>query len=171
MSLANLKRDAKSGKLYGELVERFGETEIIDRLKGRRKVVGANTVGITFLNTDGKKSECRIDRAALMEYTGDMLIVFNPGLRELNNEESKVMQGWKEIEQTDEYKHRAEIDALSDGSSTYWQRVKYFRDAGKEYLMGHDEQGGCKYDFNTGKIRDKSIRGDAILKYKMTMEA
>ena len=35
MSLANLKRDAKSGKLYGELVERFGETEIIDRLKGR----------------------------------------------------------------------------------------------------------------------------------------
>ena len=100
MSLANLKRDAKSGKLYGELVERFGETEIIDRLKGRRKVVGANTVGITFLNTDGKKSECRIDRAALMEYTGDMLIVFNPGLRELNNEESKVMQGWKEIEQT-----------------------------------------------------------------------
>lgn len=170
MSFAQLKRDAQSGKLYGELIERYGETEIIERLRGRRRVVGANTVGITFLNNDGKKSECRVERAALMDYTGDTLTIYNPGLRDLNDEESRIMQGWKDIENTDDYQRRAEIDALSDGSSTYWQKVGYFRKAGKEYLTGGEEQNGCKLDYNTGKIRDKSVRGDTILKYKMTME-
>lgn len=171
MSFAQLKRDAQSGKLHGELIERFGETEIIERLRGLRRVVGANTVGITFLNSDGKRSECRVERAALMEYTGDTLTIYNPGLRDLNDEESRIIQGWKDIENTDDYQRRAEIDALSDGSSTYWQKVGYFRKSGKKYLTGGEEQNGCKFDFNTGKIRDKSVRGDAILKYKMTMEA
>lgn len=170
MTFAQLKRDAKSGKLYGELIERYGETEIAERLRGRRRVVGANTVGITFLNSDGKKSECRVERAALMDYTGDTLTIYDPGLRDLNSEELKIMQGWKDIEKTEDYKRNAEIDVLGDGSSTYWQRIRYFRESGKEYLSGAEEKNGCKYDYTTGKIRDKSVRGDVVLRYKMTME-
>lgn len=170
-TLAQLKRDAKSGKLYGEMTERFGSTEIPERIGGRRKIVDANSVGITFLNADGKKSECGIDRAALVEYTGDSLTVFQPGYRDLNVDEIRVMNGWKKIKDTDDYKMQSEIDALSDGFSTYWQEKAYYHNAGKMYLMGFEEQFGCKYDFNTGKIRDKSIKGDAILKYKIVKVA
>ena len=169
LTLAQLKRDAKSGKLYGELVERFGSTEILERLRGLRKILDANSVGITFLNTDGKKSECRIEKAALAEYTGDSLTVYNPGFRDLNADEIRIMDGWKKIASTDEYKRQSEVDALSDGSSTYWQEKAYYHNAGKMYLMGLEEQAGCQYDFNTGKIRDSSIKGDAILKYKIVM--
>lgn len=171
LTLAQLKRDAKSGKLYGEMTEQFGSTEIPERMRGQRKIVDANSVGITFLNADGKKSECGIDRATLVEYTGDSLTVFQPGYRDLDADEIRVMNGWKKITETEDYKRRAEVDILSDGSSTYWQQKGFFRDAGKEYLMGFEEQAGCKYDFNTGKIRDKSIRGDAILKYKIVKVA
>ena len=68
---------------------------------------------------------------------------------------------------TEDYKRQSEVDALSDGSSTYWQQKAYFHNAGKMYLMGFEEQAGCKYDYNTGKVRDTSIKGTAILKYKI----
>lgn len=167
LTLAQLKRDAKSGKLYGELVERFGITEIHAHQQGLRKIVDANSVGITFLNHDGKKSALDIDRAALVEYTGDTLTVYCPGYRDLNADEKRVMDGWKEITDTKDYKQRAEIDMLSDGSSTYWQEKGYYAKAGKLYLMGCEEQAGCVFDFNTGKIRDKNVRGNVALKYRI----
>lgn len=68
MTLKRLKEDAKSGKLSLEMVERNGSTkDIPNKLKGVRPVVDANTVSITLLNADGKKSALEIGRAALCE--------------------------------------------------------------------------------------------------------
>jgi hypothetical protein len=49
-TLAELKRDAKAGKISAILVERFGKTgtDIPEMLRGKRKVIDANSVGIHF---------------------------------------------------------------------------------------------------------------------------
>lgn len=66
MTLAELKRNANSGKMKLELIERYGETgdDIIERLRGIRKVLRANTVGLILENLDGAESELRIKEQA-----------------------------------------------------------------------------------------------------------
>ena len=98
-TLADLKREAQAGKLSGEMVLRCGIPNVPDKLKGIRRIVSANSVSITFLNTDGKKSELRITNAALTEYTGCELILYAPAVRPYNEKEQAVMAAWKKIEE------------------------------------------------------------------------
>ena len=166
-TLADLKRDAKAGLISGEMVCRFGKTDIPENLKGKRKIIDANSVGVKFLNADGKKSELRISAASLVEYSDDSLTIYSPGKRELNSEEQAFMNKWKEIENTSEFQERSRIDALSDGSSTYWQKKHFFVDGGFEYLLGYEMKQGKKLDFSTGLITDNKVKGDIELQYKI----
>ena len=166
-TLSDLKRDAKSGKISGEMIVRFGSKDIPEKLQGIRKIVDANTVGITFLNLDGKKSECTIKCASLVEYTDEFLTIYSPGIRELNEEEQKIINEWKSITETEAYKKQSNIDALSDGSTTFYQEKRFFESRGFDYLRGFDEQKGKKYDFNTQKIKDNAIKGEILLQYKI----
>ena len=167
-TFAELKRDIAKGLLWGEMVERNGSTEIPEHLKGVRKIVRANSAGIRFINADGKESECRIKRAALCSYTGSELTVYNYGERDLTVAEQKVMDGWKDITSTESYRQQAEVDALSDGSSTYWKGVAYFEKAGMPYLYHYDmAKYGKEYNHKTGKVWDMTVRGEPCLKYKI----
>ena len=166
-TLADLKRDAKSGNYEGEMVVRYGSSDIPERLQGRRKLIDANSVGISFLNQDGKKSECRIDAASLVEYNRDTLTIYNPGLRDLTEEEQRIMDAWKRITETPEYQQRAAIDMLSDGSSTYWQQKSFFEKSSCPWLFGTDKIAGKKYDYRSGKVYDNKVKGDVILQYKI----
>ena len=166
-TLAELKRDAKSGTISGEMVYRFGE-EIPARLQGTRKIVDANTVCIKFLNADGNVSELRIKAASLVEYTGEMLTIFKPGEREMNSEEKAFMRKWEAIAETEDYKNRSINDALSDGNSTYYQKKRFFTDGGFEYLLGYDRLQGKKYIFGSGLVSDNAVKGDIELQYKIT---
>jgi hypothetical protein len=166
-TLADLKRDAKSGRISGEMVIRMGSTDIPETLKGRRKIVDANTVGIKFLNNNGKKSELRISCASLVEYDNDSLTIYSPALRELNDDEKQIMSQWQEIANTEEYQKQSEIDLLTDGSSTYWKRKHFFVDKGYAYLLGHEKLRGMKYDYNTGMVKDDKIKGEIELQYKI----
>ena len=170
-TLAQLKREAKAGTLYGEMVERYGEKEIPNGLKGIRKIVDSNSVSITFLNAFGKRSECRVSRASLVEYTEDELIIYNPGYRPLNAEEAAVMEEWNQIRGTPEFQERERIDLLSDGNSTYYQKKHFFEDSGKAYLMGSEEQKGCRFERSMGMVRDASIKGSVCLRYKIIRAA
>ena len=163
-TLSQLKRDAKSGKVYMEMIERFGSTDIPDKLKGRRQLVDANSVGVKFLNNDGKKSELRVEAASLIEYTDKELTAYTPGLRDLTEAEKDIMDSW-ELQRD---KRMEELDLMTDGSSQYWKRKTFFIDAGYEYLLGNTKQ-GKKYDFNTKKVRDNKIKGDVELKYKIIL--
>lgn len=169
-TLADLKRDAKSGKLYGEMIRRNGSTEIIERLRGKRKIVDSNSVGITFLNADGKKSELRIESASLVEYNGDTLIIYRPGKRELNDQEKAVMQKWQAIADTDKHQEQSRIDALSDGSQTYYQKKRFFTESGYEYLLGFDTKCGKKYEYSTQMVIDNRVKGDPDMVYKIYVE-
>ena len=163
-TLAELKRVAKQGVLEGNLVYRFG-SEIPERLKGFRKIIDANSVGIMFLNNDGKKSTLDILGASLIDWNDNSLSIFNPGERELTQQELDIMNEWKAIQSTKEHQQQEENDMLTDGSLTFWQKRNFFTNKGYEYLhVGNNKKA---YNHNTNKVKDSTVKGDLILKYEL----
>lgn len=167
-TLADLKRDAKSGTLEGRFTyHSMWQDGLPERLQGWRRIVDSNSVAIFFLTADGRKSELRLEKSSLVEYDGSSLTVYFAGYRDLNEAERRVMDEWNRISSTPDFKAREEADALTDGSSTYWSKVAYFRKAGMEYLMGNEKQHGLKYDWNLMKVRDDSIKGEVGMRYEI----
>lgn len=172
---AQLFRDAKSGKLKLELVERFGKTPY-ESMKGIRPVVDCNTVNLMLENPDGKISYLEVPKASLMDYSDTELVIYTHGFREPNEKEQKILDEWHDIQDSDDYKKKLQNDLLSDGSSTYWQKKKFFNQYNAGYLAGFEYQNGCSFDFNRyneGRpdfINDTSVKGDAILKYKVYLD-
>ncbi len=169
-TLADLKRDSKSGKLYGVMVVWCGNTEIPERLAVKRQIFDANSVAVFFKMPDGKKSELRIERASLLEYTDESLTIYDGGFRDLTEQEQRIMNEWKEIASRSENVKQSEIDMLPDGSSMFYKEKRFYQEKGFSYLRGLEEERGMKYDFNTGKIRDKNIKGNISLQYKLSWE-
>jgi len=168
-TLAQLKRDAKSGKLTAKLVERFGKTDINENMSGWRKIVGANSNSIQLLTNDGRKAWLEIPCANLVEYTDNSLTVYAKGFRDLTADEQAFMNKWKSITDTDEYKKQSEIDMLSDGSTTFYQQKYFFIKGGYEYLLGFSNDKSKHYDYNTGKIKDNKVKGEIELRYEIKM--
>ena len=158
-TLAELKRDAQSGKINFELIERFGDTgdAIPERLRGIRKVARVNTVEIMLVNNDGIESGLRYGSAKLVEYTGDTLTIYNPGRREPTEEERKVLDEAEEIKR----RHDKSYDC------GYWALKDYFEKCACPWMSGFDTVKGKKYETWSGKVVDHSIKGDAVLKYKV----
>ena len=167
-TLADLKRDAKSGTLEGRIdFHSMWQDGLPERLQGWRRLVDSNSVAIFFQNADGKKSELRLEKSSLVEYDENSLTVYFAGYRDLNDAERRVMDGWRRITSTPEFKERGRVDALTDGSSTYYEKVAYFRKAGMEYLMGLERQRGLKYDNYLMKVQDDSIKGEVGMRYEI----
>lgn len=176
-TLAQLKKDAKANILTGELIVRCGEKctaeNLPERLQGKRKIVDSNSVAIFFLNSDGRKSEMRVSKASLVEYTGDMLTTYYPGYREPNVQEQKLLDEWKAITDTEEYQEQLQTDCYTDGSTCFYREKAFFSKNNADYLRGFDEQRGCKLDWNRRAkghkdyIRDSSIRGEIEMQYRI----
>lgn len=160
MKLADLKRDAASGKIRLELVERYGKTgeEIPERIRGIRTVSRINTVAIFLANEDGVESELRFDSARLVEYDGKSLTIYERGERELTEQERKILADWQKIED-DYYKQNPYGDA-------YWKKKDYFKKCPCPWLNGYETVRGKYYNYN-GKVLDNQVRGNAILKYNV----
>ena len=88
-TLADLKRDAASGRMCLEFIERYGLTgdQIKSTMRGVRKVLGCNSVAISLLNNDGNISELRFGSAKLIEYDDETLTFYAAAHRELTEEE------------------------------------------------------------------------------------
>lgn len=159
-TLAQFKRDAASGKIKLELVERFGKTgdEIPERCRGVRTVQKVNTVGITLVTAEGLTSELRFESAKLFEYGGKSLTIYERGERDLTEQEQKILADWHKIED-DYYKQNPYGDA-------YWKKKDYFKKCPCPWLNGYETVKGKYYNYN-GKILDNQIRGKAILKYRV----
>jgi hypothetical protein len=162
-TLAELKRDAKSGKLFAEMTVFCGGDEIPERLRGVRQIVDSNSVGIFFLNANGKKSELRIPSASLIEYTGESIILYGAGLRELTSEENATFDKWETMRD----RKREEIDALTDGSGEYFREKRFFESSKMEHLLGNHTVRGMKYDHNTKKVYDNKVKGMVDNVYKI----
>ena len=170
-TLAQLKRDAKAGGMVCELVERYGETgdKIPERLRGQRPLIGANTVAIIFQNADGKPSDLPIKRACLVDYDDEYITVYDFGTRPPTAEEQAVLDEWKKIEESAKYKEDARIDALSDGTSTYWRKKWFFDDHKCPWMAGWGgiDEYGKAYEPIRGVVRDVNIRGNVAFKYRI----
>lgn len=161
LSLAQFKRDASTGKMGLQLLERYGkhieELSIVPVIK-----VGSQSI---TLKRGDKESDLDIPYASLVDYDGEYLYVYSIGSRPLNEEEQSVMNAWKQIASTKEYKERAEYDALSDGSSTYYQQKAFFLRSSCPYLF--EDKPNLRYNYNKNEVYDAKVKGDCILKYKV----
>lgn len=163
-TLADLKRDATSGKIQFELIERYGKfgDEIPKKIRGIRTVEKVNTVAILLKNSEGIISELRFPLSAkLVEYDGETLTIFARGERVLTEQEQKILADWKKIE--DDYYLK------NPYGDTYWRRKKYFNSCSCPWLAGYETVKG-KYYKSNGKVLDSRVRGDAILKYRIYWE-
>ena len=160
-TLADLKRDAKAGKIALDIIYRYGEA-IPEKMKGPRQVIDANSAAIKLLNHNGERSELRPEAAALIEYTPDSLTIYAAGIRDLTQEEAA------ELEKANrERKRYQEVNPYSDSfwhMKAYWKNSKYsYLDGAGEYKNGK----ALKRTADGDKIQDRSIKGDIILKYKV----
>lgn len=166
-TVAELKRDANGGKMSLEMIEWYGKTgdEIRETLRGIRKVLRANTVAIILLNRDGNESEMRLNSAKLVDYDGENLTVYEAGKRDLTEQEQRILDEWQRIED-DYYKNNPYGDA-------YWKRKDFFAKCACPWLTGYEFVKGKYLTYNGDKrvILDRSIKGEAILKYKVYFEA
>lgn len=143
-SLAQLKRDADTGSMTLEIIERFGKTgeDIPAAMRGIRKVIRSRSYGLDILNNDGRESTLRLD-AKLTDYDGDTLTVYNPLLRDLDDEEQALMAA---AEAMDYYKGRSFLA----NSACPWLGAY-------ELVRGRILSGG--------KITDYTQRGEIGLRY------
>lgn len=162
-TLADLKRDAASGKVAFELIERFGKTgdEIPEQLRGIRRVQAVNTVSIYLVNYNGQVSCFDYNPASLLKYTNDTLTVYSAGERPLTDKEKNILNLWKKVEN--------EYEKLNPYSDVYWKKKTFFYDEYPKYryLAGFEKCCGKRYRCNSNTVFDDRIKGKAILKYKI----
>lgn len=98
-NLAQLKRDANSGKMELLLFWRYGATgdNLPNRLRGRRKVLRANSVGLV-VQTGAEETMLYIENAKLIDYDGEILTVYRPAYRDPTAEERFVLNTWNTME-------------------------------------------------------------------------
>lgn len=165
-TLADFKRDlnTEGAQIKGGY---FGTTH--GNTDEWRTVVSAQTNGV-WLKGEGGKRFFEYPKANCIEYDGNTLKIFETGWRELTEEEKAVMAEWREIANTEDYKKRAEIDILTDGSSTYWQEKGFYERKGMLYLFSHTPTKYLDYNkYNKGEalcVRDNSAtHGKQIAEY------
>lgn len=175
-SVAQLKRDARDGVIFGIMTMRAGkrisQDALPERLRGSRKLIGSNSVSLAFENkTDPSKPSCVwLPKASLIEYTDTYLRIYSPGYREPNEAEQKVLDQWRDIEHTERYQKQLETDCLTDGFSSYYQKLSFFRKHDMEYLMGAIKQRGLILDWNKRNAGEKAFIQDENIKGKISLE-
>lgn len=158
-TLAEFKRNAASGKMSLEIIERYGKSgnDIPTRLKGIRKVAKINTVCAMLLNESGETSELRFECASLFEYDGETLVIYEPGMREPTDQEQAVLKHIQAI-------YEKNRDTYNGG---FWQVKDYVRNSPCPWMKLDKPIKGKM--FINGKVRDNAIKGNVILRYKVYM--
>ena len=157
-SLSDLKRDLKLGTKV-ILLERFGK-----QVNEEREVGKVQSNSIAFKKGNGL-SWLDYPKASLLSYDGNTFTIYEAGYRDLTEHEQSVLNN--RPSKRPENRERVEQEVLTDGSSFYYQDKAYFKNLDMQYLDGFEEVRGLRLDKNNQKIRDNSIKGAVILKYKI----
>ena len=56
------------------------------------------------------------------------------------------------------------LDMLSDSSTMYWRRKRYYKEQNAEYLQGISKC-GLRYQYHTKSVLDNKIKGELVLEY------
>lgn len=166
MSLAQLKRDAADGKMRLELHERFGRKadEIPDNLKGIRKVLAVKSNHFVLSAKETSVSKLHYRSAKLVDYDGENLIIYNPGVRKPTAEEMQLLEEWNNQEK-DFYKN-------NPYGNIYYRKKSFFEGSTFPYMSGFGTRRGKLYvkTQDGGHVMDNQLKGDVILKYHVLFE-
>lgn len=162
MTFAQFKRDAASGIIALEMVERFGKVgeEIPSRLHGIRTFSKVGAKVMALRNQNGEDSRLEITSANLFEYDGETVCIYNAGERPLTEEERKV---W---EHSIEVQNKAYEENPYSSSCGYYQRKDYVAGSSCPWMIGGETIRGKRFDYRD-TVRDNAVRGKLILKYKV----
>lgn len=156
-TLADLKRIMKIGQKC-ILLERFGELK-----NEEREVIKAQTNAWCFKTPFKPQTWLEIPKASLIEFDGVFIKIYGKGKRPLTAEEKAIKDGYEKIRN----RKQEEIDAMTDGSQTFWQEKRYYKEHNAEYLMGGVTERGMRFDFNDNQVWDDNIKGKLELVYKL----
>lgn len=169
MTLADFKRKAVVGaEIRGGYFWKLG--------MGKTSIDDCEWRTIDKVQSNGIKiagSFLDFPKANACEFDGQRLKIYETGYRKLTDEEKAVMAEWQEYADTDEeFKKRAEIDILTDGSSTYWQERGFYERKGMLYLFeSTNTKSMDKNRYNNGEeycVRDNSApHGKQIAEYEI----
>ena len=161
-TLADLKKDLSIGTPLTMTFNSWGKGKFIDV---KRYIIKKQSNGVTIGEkpTDTKGSFLDYPKASLMEYDGQTLKIFEAGHRPLTENEQNIINNAPSC--LPENKQLVENDLMTDGSTTFFMDEAYFDKLDAEYLKGHKEVRGLKYNFNDQNIRDNSIRGQLSMQY------
>ena len=170
--LADLKRDLQVGTKLKLIFSRFISRHKF--LKTVRYVVKKNTQGICLNEDSTAKKGSYLDypKASLLKYDGETITIYNSGKRHLTKKEKDIMLNVPKDEEQDR------IDIMSDGSTMFWRRTRYYKEAGKYYLLGVSKEKGKRLlhgtratvkdgSFSDWFIEDDGIKGDKALVYEI----
>ena len=164
-TLADLKRDLKVGDSI-TLVE--APTMPKHRYLGVKRFVVKKQGNGVYLNEDPTAkagSFLEFPNAKLTDYDGNEIRVYQPGNRELTEEERRVWDN--RPSKREENREMLEYDLMTDTNIMYWRDREYF---GKQD-MKHFNTSTNRFIFHRHDmtITDKQLKGDLELRY--TLEA
>jgi hypothetical protein len=171
-TLADLKRELVVGTGITLVKSCWNSNSKIGKKRYVVKTQG-NGVYLSENKDDTEGSFLPFPNAKLTEYTGDTLTVFQPGKRPFTQEELDVYNNMPS--HRPENAEIVQSDVISDGSTSYWMDVKYFKEKNMRYL--HNSSGTKHADYNSfvydekrmkitsGDIIDEQIRGELELQY------
>lgn len=171
-TLAALKKKLQKGQAV-KLVSWFGQNEqnattesAKAKLGKTRYVVKVQTNGV-YLSPDKEATDgsyWEFPAASLVEVNNSGFKVYGIGERPLSPQEAAVMANEPKDAEQDR------IDAMSDGSTMYYRRKRYYAGSGFPYLDSSDWYHGLRRNPNRNTISDKSIKGALELEYEFVDE-
>lgn len=175
MNLTTLKAFASRKPVYIQIVERFGKRgEAIPAwLRGQRRIMSVHSYGfdVSIAGAEDNRKEgtsrLEIRRSTLCKIEDGWLSIYQSGSRPLNEAETAKMAEWKKIENSADFQRRSMVDAMTDGSSTYWQQKRFFEGEFSYLFSGTKNGKRLSYKGDVPVVYDESTPGDMILKYRI----
>ena len=94
----------------------------------------------------------------MFECDGENLIIHDPLVRDVNEEEQAVLDGWYRVR--DEY-----LKENPYAVSISWKMKDYFNKSRCPWMYGYEKVNGMYY--GNGKVMDYHVPGDGVLKYRI----
>ncbi len=160
-------REAKDGhiklKLIGGVNYEWLKKKRPNALDSRAIIkTQTNAVYLYGPENNGQGSYLGLPPASLLEYDGNTLKIFNPGVREMTAEEKANL-----------HKSEAERKAYNEKnpySDDFWHMREFFKNCSTPWIYsGFDKIKGKRAGQGSdyGKIFDDSIKGDMVLMYEV----
>ena len=168
ITLADLKRYLNKGATIVQIFNSSSQRNI----GKKREVVKVQTNGVYLIDPDGPKAEIYrqkgkgswldFPKASLLELTEKGFKIYDQGKRDFTEQEKEIMKNRPEDSEQEKN------DILTDGSTMFRRRKRYFKEKGFEYLFrGTKDKRIDSRDRN--KIIDSAVKGELILEYSFVL--